>query len=719
MDTNDQETLLQAGSTISELGINEMDSISNLVQDIDEREERFRKLENRISDYNENQSRTCFRETRSYTRLFSQFHSEGRYSGWLMMSNHSDVSNERWSRGNNRWGSSNWPSRYRDGYVPNTDWLSQNSRRGTYMSDRAFDSKPTDRYEYDRQYRVENTSWSNEGYRNGRYWSNATWSNGWHRHQIYGSHKTEDPTWHESYGNHRVEDMSWHNERNRQGRYGSLRVHRPGWANAHYRQGKTFSDRGENMSLCMESYRVGRHWNRPYSTRRRASSYIERFIAMLLLKDRENVKFSVLLPLAETSNLAVNLHEYRNIVLLPASKSQFSSRQPVSGEAAAEGMHIVKPISNGSVHSDLTTNDDTFSKKIGSGSCNIDGKSELETERSSELGNSDCKTISSFLKEEMSVMGERFENEQGQALEKRVSQSVEDNNLSLLGILSKENPCATLEADTYSCMADKPLDVLHPFPERPLAINSRRKLLILDINGLLADIISPPPKECKPDTCILRRAIFKRPFCYDFLKFCFERFHVGIWSSRAKKIIDRVVDYLLGSLKSKLVLCWDLSHCTSTKFRTLENRHKCVVFKELKKIWEYDDPSLPWKEGEYNASNTLLLDDSPYKALLNPMHSAIFPKSYSFKDIDDNSLGPEGDLRVYLENLAAADDIQKYIEQQPMGQKAIEETDCNWSFYSKVVSSVAASTKNESESSCMPLNTTEVMPPDGGSMTIY
>lgn len=63
----------------------------------------------------------------------------------------------------------------------------------------------------------------------------------------------------------------------------------------------------------------------------------------------------------------------------------------------------------------------------------------------------------------------------------------------------------------------------------------------------------------------------------------------------------------------------DLSHCTTTGFRTLENKHKTLVFKDLRRIWEKDDPSLPWEKGIYNESNTLLLDDSPYKALLNPV----------------------------------------------------------------------------------------------------
>ncbi|OIT26528.1 PREDICTED: uncharacterized protein LOC109215191 [Nicotiana attenuata] len=216
----------------------------------------------------------------------------------------------------------------------------------------------------------------------------------------------------------------------------------------------------------------------------------------------------------------------------------------------------------------------------------------------------------------------------------------------------------------------------------------RRKLLILDVNGLLADVVNPPPKDCNPDACFSRRAIFKRPYCDEFLKFCFERFDVGIWSSRSKKIIVKVVDYLLGNMKHKLLFCWDMSHSTQTTFKTLDNKHKPLVCKELSKVWDRYDPNLPWERGDYDESNTLLLDDSPYKALLNPAHTAIFPHSYNFKVENDDSLGPGGDLRIYLEGLLKAEHVQKYVEQHPFGQRAIDDTSSDWNFYSDVLCSL-------------------------------
>ncbi|KAJ4836513.1 hypothetical protein Tsubulata_028494 [Turnera subulata] len=197
-------------------------------------------------------------------------------------------------------------------------------------------------------------------------------------------------------------------------------------------------------------------------------------------------------------------------------------------------------------------------------------------------------------------------------------------------------------------------------PSRAPVRNLKKKLLILDLNGVLVDIVSRPPKNLKADVKVSGQAVFRRPFCHDFLKFCFERFE-------------------------------DLSKCTATQFRTLENKHKVLVLKDLRKIWEKYDPELPWEKGYYNESNTLLLDDSPYKALLNPVCTAIFPFPYHIQIGNDSSLDAGGNLRVYLEELAAADNVQKFVQLHPFGQPAISEISASWCFYSKVISSLCAS----------------------------
>ncbi|KAK4257262.1 hypothetical protein QN277_006875 [Acacia crassicarpa] len=220
--------------------------------------------------------------------------------------------------------------------------------------------------------------------------------------------------------------------------------------------------------------------------------------------------------------------------------------------------------------------------------------------------------------------------------------------------------------------------------------HSKKKLLVLDVNGLLADFVDHVPFGYKPDAWISKKSVFKRPFCDDFLKFCFDKFHVGVWSSRSKYNVDAAIQFLMGKSVSKLLFCWNQSHCTMTNFSTVENRDKPLVLKELRKLWEKLEPGLPWEKGELNESNTLLLDDSPHKALVNPANTAIFPYSYRYRDTRDSSLGPGGDLRTYLEGLAMAEDVRDYVASNPFGQRPIREANPSWRYYRKVIDSVLA-----------------------------
>ncbi|KAI7744777.1 hypothetical protein M8C21_005133 [Ambrosia artemisiifolia] len=286
---------------------------------------------------------------------------------------------------------------------------------------------------------------------------------------------------------------------------------------------------------------------------------------------------------------------------------------------------------------------------------------------------------------------ERTEKANGEASKKRKRRRRRNKKLPTgeeLRVQAQVNDCQQVDTRIVRSPSEKlRIGDVEIFNKKNFFTRSKKMLLILDLNGLLADVINPPPKDCKPDIKISRRAIFKRPFLDDFLGFCFQRFDVAIWSSRTRKILDPVVDYLLGDLKKKLVFIWDLSHCTNSSSRSLENYHKFIVFKKLGKIWE-GNGRIASENGYYDESNTLLLDDSPYKALLNPKHTGIFPLSYKHKDINDKSLGPDGDLRIYLEGVAASENVKTYVEQHPFGQRAIDETSPDWAFYSRVLKNV-------------------------------
>ncbi|KEH21701.1 ubiquitin-like domain-containing CTD phosphatase 1 isoform X2 [Medicago truncatula] len=251
---------------------------------------------------------------------------------------------------------------------------------------------------------------------------------------------------------------------------------------------------------------------------------------------------------------------------------------------------------------------------------------------------------------------------------------------------------------------DRPEDLQIPSIGKSIGC-LKKKLLVLDVNGLLADIVSHPyPKNIKRDAMIAKKAVYKRPFCSEFLNFCFENFDVAVWSSRIEYSSTSTLFYIM-SLNSYLVLnlsafifqllplfsgtySVSISQCTVTNISTLEDKRKTVVFKDLRKIWDKYDPNLPWEKGYYNESNTLLLDDSPYKGLLNPPYNSIFPHSFTYRKKKDKSLGVGGELRQYLEKLAKVEDMVKYVEKHPHGQKRISETNESWDFYLKILSLV-------------------------------
>ncbi|KAJ0682629.1 putative FCP1 domain, HAD superfamily protein [Helianthus annuus] len=236
--------------------------------------------------------------------------------------------------------------------------------------------------------------------------------------------------------------------------------------------------------------------------------------------------------------------------------------------------------------------------------------------------------------------------------------------------------------------------------------DNRKKLLILDLDGVLADLLADPDEAA---------GFKKRPFCDEFLEFCFERFNLGVWTSLTRFTMEHALDFLMRDNKHRLLFRWDQAHCTEMGFND-GNEGPILFVKELRKLWEKKDPGLPWEVGEYDESNTLLVENHPHVALndlfshLKP-HSTIFPYPYRHYNTEDNSLGPEGDLRIYLERLAASDNVQKFVSENSFDQQLVHVGEdypwifledylngiCTYLYKHKASDSVDAQCKNTSE----------------------
>ncbi|TXG58356.1 hypothetical protein EZV62_016185 [Acer yangbiense] len=213
--------------------------------------------------------------------------------------------------------------------------------------------------------------------------------------------------------------------------------------------------------------------------------------------------------------------------------------------------------------------------------------------------------------------------------------------------------------------------------------NEKQKEVVEDDTGLLSLMnLNLGPKK---KLLVLSLGVYKRSHCTEFMKFCLERFEVGIWSSAREWSMINSLDCIMVGLKSKMLFAWDQEQCTDSGFKTLENKHKPLFLKEMGKIWDKKYCNIPSRVGEFSASNTLLIDTNPYKALLNHPNTAVFPTDYKAYTVNDDALGPEGELRLYLEGLVDAEDVPSYVKDHSFGQPAITSMHPDWDFYSKVI----------------------------------
>lgn len=72
---------------------------------------------------------------------------------------------------------------------------------------------------------------------------------------------------------------------------------------------------------------------------------------------------------------------------------------------------------------------------------------------------------------------------------------------------------------------------------------------------------------------------------------------------------------------SSFVCTQDQSICITTNFKTLENTTKPLFLKDLRTVWNRFGTCLSCGKRKYDETNTLLVDDSPDKALCNPVSS--------------------------------------------------------------------------------------------------
>jgi hypothetical protein len=158
-----------------------------------------------------------------------------------------------------------------------------------------------------------------------------------------------------------------------------------------------------------------------------------------------------------------------------------------------------------------------------------------------------------------------------------------------------------------------------------------------------------------------------------FVKWLQYYFTVGIWSSASYKNVSWLVKLIVPESKDRhdLALVFDQSHCTRAGW--MKDLNKPRFLKELRKIWNSPDMC-----GIYNSDNTLLIDDSPYKAIRNPPDTALhLVKWCAALDRYNTDLEDDGIIRRYIGTMIMHPTIRGFLARNKLPLEKLTVDDLN------------------------------------------
>ena len=199
-----------------------------------------------------------------------------------------------------------------------------------------------------------------------------------------------------------------------------------------------------------------------------------------------------------------------------------------------------------------------------------------------------------------------------------------------------------------------------------LAKNSTRLCVILDLNGLLLQCCFSKSKKFQSFQ-VGKQWVVLRPRCIEFLDALFSRFRVGVWSTALLKNVTVIIRCLESYAKRSypFFMVWGQEKCHRHPLKVIYRPDKMGVeamFKPLKYVWD--------QYGSFcEHSNTILIDDSPYKGCPNPIENCIYPRTFDVNQGD--SLLIE-ELLPYLTHLSRSIDAREIIKLDRYGLEPVQ-----------------------------------------------
>ncbi|KAG1445434.1 hypothetical protein G6F55_011962 [Rhizopus delemar] len=126
-----------------------------------------------------------------------------------------------------------------------------------------------------------------------------------------------------------------------------------------------------------------------------------------------------------------------------------------------------------------------------------------------------------------------------------------------------------------------------------------------------------------------------------------------VWSSAHSESV-KYMCRIFGSLQSKLALIWDHSSLGPS---FSEHGRKVVTVKDLEKVWQHFEP------GRFDVTNTILLDDSAQKAVLQPFN-LVQPTKFQYASSSSGECELM-QLLSYFKSLRYQSNVSNYIHSHP------------------------------------------------------
>lgn len=153
------------------------------------------------------------------------------------------------------------------------------------------------------------------------------------------------------------------------------------------------------------------------------------------------------------------------------------------------------------------------------------------------------------------------------------------------------------------------------------------------------------------------KAVYVRSDCSTFLFELGKIAFISVWSSMKKSTTDSICQYLFRDMELPFLIL-GLNSCKTLKCRDKSGRvipfkvqgtNKELFLKNL-------DTLFNGSEGCFSSNNTIVVDDSPSKHILNKSENVILPESWSYKGNGHQDTFLLGILLPWIQRLHAARD---------------------------------------------------------------